>query len=282
MTDRINAERLSIRLTDQHGKFVFHEQNRVLRDPASGATKIRKDLIESMKAEGYRLEEPITAYANEDGTYTIIDGHNRLIAAQSLGIPVAYIAYRRNGQAEWTPVRHSNGGRMWSVREIATAYAQNGNEHYAELLEYCDRTGIGIMEASSMLYGHAANTTGAIKVVKAGTFVVRDRIHADIVAGMVATCAQFVHWANDSRLVAALSACLFVDGFSPVQMRDKIAKYPEFLEKQKSRDDFIELLDKIYNRSAKTRLELVFGVRNAMRERNIIAKRTAACAGKAA
>ena len=262
----------SVRITDQYSKFKMHDQNRVLRDPVTGETKVRKDLVDSMKARGFVVQEAITCYANDDGSFTIIDGHNRLIAAQSLGIPVAFIPYKRDGKAEWTPNGRNVGSRPWNIRELANGNAHAGNEHYAELIQYCDRTGISITQAASMLYGHSAGTGLAQKVIKAGTFQIRDRMHADIVADLVNTCGKFVNFATDSRLVAALSACVFAEGFSSSLLKDKITRFPEQLVKQKSKEDYIELLDKIYNFFSKTRYELVVEVRKAMRSRNAAGK----------
>jgi hypothetical protein len=221
-----------------------------------------------MKAEGYRAEEPITAYANEDGTYTIIDGHNRLFAAQHLGISVVFAAYKRNGRAEWTPLKSSQSKRQWTALDFCRAYAHEGNENYAELLDYIGRTGIKLAQAASVLYGQSASSGNAIRSVRIGTFVVRNRMNGEILADLVDCASNFIDWSKDDRFVNALSILLFVQGFSPSQMKEKTVKYHEFLEKRRDRDGMIEMIDKVYNRNAKSRLELVVESRRVLSERS--------------
>jgi hypothetical protein len=236
-------------------------------DKETGLPLLRMDLVESMKAEGYRQEEPITAYANEDGTYTIIDGHNRLFAAQHLGIGVVFIAYKRNGRAEWTPLKSSSAKRQWTALDFCRAYAHEGSEHYAELLDYINRTGIKLAQSASVLYGQSASSGNAIREIRKGTFVVRNRMNGEILADLVHCASSFIDWSTDDRFVNALSLLLFVEGFSPSQMKEKTIKYHEFLDKRRDRDGMIEMLDKVYNRNAKSRLELV------VESRKILAKR---------
>lgn len=255
-----------LQVTRDYGKFALHTHNRVLVDD-DGKRLVRKDLVKSMRAEGYRPEEPIMAYANEDGTYTIIDGHNRLMAAQSLGIDVYFIAHKRNGKAEWTPLKSSATKKKWTALEVARAFAHEGNADYAELLDYMERTGIKLAQSSSVLFGQSASSGNAAKMVRDGTFVVKNRMNGELLADLVDCASKFIDWGKDERLVSAFSALLFVPGFSPTQMKEKISKYSEFLEKKRDRDGTIEMLDKVYNRNSKFRVELLFEARKVLAKR---------------
>jgi hypothetical protein len=261
----------AVRFTNQYSKFKFDDQNRVLRDATTGKIKVRKELVQSMVEDGYRIEEPIKAYINDDGTMTIIDGHNRLVAAQSLGLPVAYIGFVRPSDP-WRPIDSAGTIKPWDLRQFVVAYAQEGREDYAELLHYSDKTGIGLKQVCSMHYGESAGSGNAMKYAKAGTFKIKDRIHADIVADLVATSKMFIDWAASSLFVSALSACLFAEGFSSVHLKTKITKHPELLQKQKDLDSTIVMLDTIYNRNARNRYELAVEVRKVMRKRQNLRK----------
>jgi len=76
-------------------ELLFDQHKRVQRDE-NGKLVARQDLLKSMARYGYRIEEPITACRNDDGTLAVVDGHERLIAAQALGIPFHYIVCNRN------------------------------------------------------------------------------------------------------------------------------------------------------------------------------------------
>jgi hypothetical protein len=270
---KANTPIVSLQTTKDYGQFVMHSHNRVLKDSITGKPIVRSDLVKSMKSEGYRPEEPITAYSNDDGTYTIIDGHNRLIAAQFLGLSVWFAAYQKNGKTEWTPMKSSANRRQWTGTDICRAYAHDGNPHYAELLDYMSRTGIKLMEASSILYGQSANSGNASRFVREGSFVVKNRMNGELVADIVTTAGRFITWSTDRRFVAAISVLLFVPGFSPNQLKEKIIKHHEFLEKRKDRDGMIEMIDSLYNRHSKIRMDLcaeskkILALRSASRNR---------------
>jgi hypothetical protein len=266
MSDKMTTQRLTIRMSDEYDKFQFHEHNRVLRD-TSGKLNVRNDLFESMRREGYRIEEPISAYRNADGTLTIIDGHNRFLAARALGIPVAYLAFTRNGAGEWTPIKHSATQRTWRLADYAQAYAREGNADYAELVDYCNEYGIGMGQAASMFYGQSASSGNTLKPLKQGQFKIKDRLHPKVVAEIVTTAAAFHKWAKGTRMVGAVSACMFAPGFKPPMLKEKIIKFPEQLVKQRDMNAQIENLDKVYNFAQKQRYELAADVRKAMRER---------------
>jgi len=267
MGDKQSYGRIAIRTTDEYGKFQFHQHNRVLRD-ADGGMAVRKDLFESMSREGYRMEEPITAYRNSDGTLTVIDGHNRLVAAQALGIPVHYIAYARNGVGEWTPIKHSAGQRGWKMRDYIHAYAADGLADYGELLEFCDRTGIAPKQASSLLTGQHANSSNTGRLIKEGRFKITDRKTAEIVADIVATAKPFIAWATSPHFVAAISGAVFVSEFSTDRMKDNICKYHEQLTKPKSLQHSYQNVEHVYNFHRKDRLYLTQKIADVLKSRN--------------
>lgn len=269
MGDKQSYGRVMLRTTDEYARFNFHMHNRVLRN-SDGTIAVRKDLFESMRQEGFRMEEPITAYRNEDGTLTVIDGHNRLVAAQALGIPVHYIAYAKNGRSEWTPLKHSKHQRNWGIKDYMQAYAAEGKEDYAELAEFCDRTGILVKQAASMMYANHANSSNAAKPFKEGAFRVKDRKHPEIVADIVSVAHSFARWAKCAHFVGAVSACLFVPEFSPLRMKEKITKHHEHLEKPKNLEAAYDNVEHVYNFASRSRMPLKHMAKEALAARNKI------------
>jgi hypothetical protein len=241
--------------TKDYSKFQMHQHNRVMLDE-TGKPRVRPDIAESMMKEGFRPEEPIRAYVNNDGSFTIIDGHNRLVVAQSLGIPVWASLYKRGNKPEWTPLKSSAAQRRWSLPDVCRAYAQEGYPDYLELLDYSTRTGIPLQESASILSGNSSGSGNANKAIHAGSFTVKNRMNGELVADIVATAGQFISWSTDRRFVGAISAIIFVPGFSPNQLKEKIIKHHEFLEKRKDRDEMIEMIDSVYNRHCQVRIDL--------------------------
>lgn len=254
-------------VTTEYGKFRFHPHNRLLKDHTTGGWLVRKDLVKSMEAEGYRTEEPITAYSNDDGTLTIIDGHNRLLAAWALNLPLTYIAYKRNGKAEWTPVKSSATQRSWTLNDAVRAYAHDGHPDYVELLEYHERTGIQLGLAAAILSGRSASSNDSNASCRNGRFAVKHRLNGEIVADLVLTAAKFISWATDHRFVSALSSLVFVEEFSPTHLKDKMQRYPEYLEKRRDRDGMLEMLDTLYNKYSRVRFDLFSETRKTLKER---------------
>lgn len=231
--------------------------------------KPRKDLIESMKRDGFWKEEPIKGYLNEDGTINVLDGHNRLAAAQALGLPVEYIAYRKNGRGEMSPIKYSTVARKsWSVEDVVAGWAKQGLADYIELVEFHERTGISVNQAGSMFWGDLASSGNALKAIKSGAFKMREREYPEVVADLTETIGRFRDWATIAPLVAALSRSVLTPGFSPKRLKSKITKHHVLLEKQRNVDAYMALLETIYNWHTSDRFYLVAEADKAARSRS--------------
>jgi hypothetical protein len=221
----------------------------------------RKDLVKSMKADGFWAESPVRCYANEDGSLTIFDGHNRLLAAQSLGLPVEYVVYSKNGKGELDPIRFSTTAtKQWSISEIAEGYKIKGSKDYVELADYVSEYGIPINCASSMLMGEQAGSANANKFIRNGTFKVKQVgiDHAVVVGYVCNEVSMHADWAKTTSFVIAVSRVLLTPGFKLSQLLDKINKYPELLKKQASWRDYIDMIDVLYNRNQKEKFAVRF------------------------
>jgi hypothetical protein len=237
--------------------FRFNILNRIAVNKGS----IRKDLVSSMKKEGFWKESPIKCYANEDGSLTIFDGHNRFLAAQSLGLPVEYIVYSRDEKTQIDPIKFSTTAtKKWTMEEIAEGYKTKGYGDYLELAEYIEEYGIPINCAASMLVGEQAGSSNASRFIRNGTFKIKKEgaEHAAVVGYVCNEVAKHVEWAKVKSFVIAVSRVLLTPGFKLSQFVEKINKYPELLKKQASWRDYIDMIEVLYNRNQKEKFAVRF------------------------
>lgn len=251
--------------TKEYSKFVMNSINRAVM--ADDGYKPRADLVTSMKAIGYSPVCPIICRQAGD-KLEIIDGHNRFAAAQFLGLEVHYIVYTDKEIGQMDPLMFSRSQKTWTMKDVVSGFAHNGDDDYAELIDYCKRTGITLGIAASVHFGDSGGSNNAQKKIREGTFQIKDRIAPAIVADLVHHVGLFVPWNTTVNLVIALSKCIHARGFDPKVLKEKISKHPEMLAKRRTLDEYLDLLEEIYNRFSKSpRYRLRQEVEDAMYRR---------------
>ena len=256
--------------TTNYDRFVMNRMNRTMPDGKSGILP-RKDLVDSMKREGFWRVAPLICTKLADGRLNIVEGHNRFVAARHLGLPVEFLAY--DDADKISPLKFSKSQKAWSHTDIAVGYTQEGNAHYAEVLDFHRLTGIPLSCAFSMFFGDTSSSGASTAKVKAGTFKVKDRSTPWLVASIVEDIGKRVTFATHVNLVHAISKAVFAEGFEPARMREKIARYPEMLRKCRTVDEYIDMLENLYNRHQKGgRYLLRAEIEKAMRARSVATK----------
>lgn len=254
---------VTLQRTNDYSIFNAHEVNRLLIK--DGSYEPRKDLIASMKKEGFRPANAINCIKEHDGTLTIIDGHNRFASARFLGLPVYYFAFPK--AAEVSPLEYSRDQKGWSIAQKVQSYART-NADYAELVAFSESTKISMHQSANMFVGGTASANNASKTLPQGLFKIKDRGHPWMVASIVREMQRHCDFATKQNCVSAISKAVFADGFDPEKMRDKISRHPELLKPQRSLEDYIEMLDAIYNRHVKgDRYHLRIEIDKAMKKR---------------
>ena len=233
--------------TSDYDRFEMHEINRLVMDGEGFSP--RKDLLESMKTEGFRRASAISCVHTANDTLRIIDGHNRFITARYLGIPLYFIAFEEKDSI--SPLQFSTSQKLWAGKDIAIAHAQSGNDDFAEVFEYHAKTGISLMAAFSMFHGEVASSGNVNPKVRNGKFKIKDRVTPWKVASIVKLIGEFVKFSTDKRLVCAISKAVFAEGFDPEKLKEKISRNSELLTPRRTLDEYIDLLELIYNRNYK-------------------------------
>lgn len=231
--------------TTEYGMLRLHPRNRLVRDIEKDGFQPRKDLMESMREKGFMVERPILVYLNpETELMTIVDGHNRLVAAMSLGIPVYY----QVGTGIIKDPTDIPEPKAWKILDRVRAEAVNGNPHYAELLEFHRNEHIPLQQAAQAMRG---GVDGAVKLLVGGNFTITDRFMPQNLVAVLGHFPANAKWARSASSVKAVIACLRVKELSLPQLMSRLDANPELLEKRNGTPGYLSQLETVYNRRSK-------------------------------
>ena len=243
---------MKISKTSDYSQFVFSDENRPLD---TDHPKFRK-LTESMKKHGWLWSFPMTVVRDGDKK-VIVDGQNRFTAAKHLKIPVLFVVY--DGQKELVISEINDTQRGWSIADHVGSRAAQGNSHYVYLKDFANRTGMPMLRAASLLWGEAADSGNVQLAVKAGRFEVRDVEYAERVASIAIAVKAHRTWALGTSFLGALSRVVRVKEFDDAHFIKKANTWVSLLNHEPlAVQDFIEMIEKIYNRSVRSPIPIKF------------------------
>ena len=247
--------------TNNYGKFVLSPFNREV--------KRTWRLEQSLLKYGWLDEYPMAVTRLPDGKLRIDDGHNRFYAARKHGRPVKYV----ETNSKITQSERDGTHTPWSLQDYMDSFAQNNFGAYLVVVDFHKKTGIKLNACISMLSGSSAGSGNWRKQFKDGTYRLGDPAHALLVADLVAHCRkhEFRHW-NDTPFVNALSKIAWAEVFDPQVLKSKITAFPEHLKKHGTREEYILMLEAIYNRYSKDLVPLAVKAEEAARKRNVVLK----------
>lgn len=243
--------------TSNYGLF---QQNTFNRDVQSIAK-----LVESMKKHGYIAAYPIHCIKDASGKLIIKAGHHRFEAARSLGLAVLYIVCEDAA----TVSELERATRPWSVADYVMSHARSGLVDFISLIDFSERTGIGFSQAAAMLSGGSAHSHHCGAKLKSGEFRIKNTEHAEKVGRVVTSLRSMqIQVKNIAAFVGALSMCIWLDEFDVDVFLSRVACNPGMFIKQADRDQYLELIERIYNYKARqNRVAIAFLAREASRNR---------------
>lgn len=245
-----------IESTTNYGKFELYPVNRTVD---ANSLKFKR-LIVSMQKHGWLPAYPMHCTKNGRGKLQIKAGHNRYIAAQTLGIPVKYVI--SNDDADIYSLEQAGPG-IWKNKDYLDSFSKKGIHSYLVIKDYMSRTGISLQHAASMFYGQSAGSGNFVKDghFQQGHFHIRDYAHPQDVADIVLGLKSIdIKWSNDSSFVNALSKCLRVAEFNKSRFLEKSRTFTQLFEKQKNVQDYLKLIELVYNYKAhrKDKMNIAF------------------------
>ena len=249
---------LQIKQTSDYDLFERHDFNRDV--------KKTKNLEANMKEHGWVDAYPMHVVKNGNGKLKIKGGHHRFTVAKKLGIPVKYVVCNDNISIQ----ELEKGTVPWSLQDFHDSFVRNGNPEYIAVKEYCERTGIGLANAMSMLAGETAGSNNKRKHYIAGKYKVTDRKHADTVGDIVIYLKNIgIDFGNANLLVQAISRYCRVEQFSPDTFKKKAKSFKSLFEKQQNLEGYMLMVEEIYNRKSKSKIPLKHYADEVARKRHL-------------
>lgn len=235
--------------------------------PINRLVQKTKNLELSMQKYGWLDAYPAHVVRNGNGKLQIKAGHHRFDVAKKLGIPIKYVECQDDASIH----ELEGASRKWTAEDYLDSFVRMGNSAYITVQDYRERTGIGLRCCISLLAGYSAGSFGGLseKFAK-GTYRIGNLSHARVVETIVAQSrvSGFPYWKN-AGFVTAVSKISYAEGFSSEVMKDKIKTFAHFMKKQAGTQDYLEMLDSIYNRQSKIKIPLTFLAEEAAKKRNI-------------
>lgn len=245
--------------TSNYDLFELHTVNRSVERTSR--------LEASMRKYGWIDAYPVHAVKN-GGKLKIKAGHHRLTVAKKLGIPVKYVVCDDGGVSIH---ELENATNRWSFADYLESWCRAGKPDYIEIRRYCTTTGIPLGCAISMFGGNWAGSGHFQQAFKGGTYTIKNTTHPRQVADLVMHMhACGVECASAKLMVLAISKILFVDEFSVSTLKKKVKSHTHMLTKQANLQEYMRMLESVYNRQSKEKLPLAFLADEAAKRRNAI------------
>ena len=249
-----------LRQSKDYGMFEMHEFNRPLRDTAR--------LEKSMRRHGFLDAYPLHVSKGAGAKLKIKAGHHRFAVAKRLGLPVKYVICDDAAtihELETCVTR-------WSFSDYLESFCQVGKADYLTVKKYCDETGISVAVAVSMFGGHWAGSGNFQAEFKSGEFKIRETRHAQTIASLtrhIKACGSPVY--NAKLLILALSKMLFLPEFDVETFKRRVKSHAHLIQKQANLKEYMLMVEAVYNRQSKEKINLAFLAEEAAKKRNAVA-----------
>lgn len=246
-----------IQATKNYRMFGRSDDNRKLD------LKKHRKLEVSMKRYGFLASFPVVCSRDANGALTVRDGQHRLAIAESLGLTVYWV----EETVDFDVAVINCTAKTWVLRDYAQKFAANGNQAYQEGIEFADLHGLPIGTAFSLLSGTTSFSNFQDSFIS-GTFKVKDREWADMVAGIYGPIVEMSSKLRNSRFLEACMAVCRVKGFDPHRLVSGADGCREKLLSYSTRDAYLDMIEQIYNFRRKQLVALKNEAVMEMRKRN--------------
>ena len=232
--------------TTEYDLFVKMLANRDLRN--YHVTNLKKSHSEK------QIEIPITV--NE--LYQIIDGQHRFEACKGLGLPVYYIVIPGLGLEDVQ--RLNSDSKNWSLTERCKSFCDRGFKEYLKYREFKSEFKFNDNETIAMLEGtsNSKQTRNLWAKFAAGKFKVKDLSMARENAQKIIQIREYYDGYKRRSFVFAMLICFEHKGYDHDVFMKKISKQSGKLMDQVHEDDYLRIIQKIYNRRNQKPISLFF------------------------
>ena len=185
--------------------------------------------------------------------YQVIDGQHRLAVSQELSLPLRYIIAKGYGLNEVH--RLNQNSKNWTMTEFIDGYADMGYNEYIYLKDFLERTELNLSSALALLGSDDGKTT---KQVRGGTWKAVHTNRAETIADWVNIITQYHSGATRQVFVRALIKLYNNENFEFSHLIGKIALQPASLVPCVNTEQYLTLLEDIYNYRSRNKVSLRF------------------------
>jgi hypothetical protein len=209
-------------------------------------------LAKSIQSRNLLEFRPIQVNAD----YEVIDGQNRLKAAEMLGVD---IYYEMSAELTAKDIITLNVAKTWQINDYLNFYVKNGYSEYQKLDAFCKKHGVGVKLALGMLCGHQRNLYA---IFKDGEFQFKDISNGQTIdlcwqtIDYIKKMVTRTHWVNSSRFWNALVQVFNHHNFNSEKWMSNLEKHITKVGPRADGKGYIEMLLGIHNWSNKSKINM--------------------------
>jgi hypothetical protein len=186
--------------------------------------------------------------------YQIIDGQHRFNAIRELELPVNYVICKGYGLKEIQVLNQNS--KTWNADDYLTGYCNLGNKHYMKYKEFKNRYGFGHNETMSMLTGYTSGNGSVIDDFRRGNFRITHLKEARAKADKICLFKDLYKGYKRRAFIYALLELMDKDQFEFTEFLSKVKLQPSALTDCKDREQYISLIEEIYNYKRRLKVNL--------------------------
>jgi hypothetical protein len=225
-----------------------------------------RDLNEShlRKLKQSMIENPLQTFIIVNERYEVIDGQHRLKASQELGLPINYIVVYGYGVKEVSILNTNHNN--WKKNNYLQTYCDLGYENYIQFQKFQkDFPKLNFSLCLKLMSGLRSNKTQRIdgyktnsKEFENGQFVVTDLEKAYDLANKIMDIEPYFKRFNDNTFCLAFMSVYQHPNYEHNDMLHKLKVQPNTLSICRSQEQYVGLLEQIYNYKRGKKVSLVY------------------------
>lgn len=225
--------------TTDYEKFKMLDYNRTLN-----RIQIEK-LKNSITKHGYLSSNPIIV----DEDMNVIDGQHRYIACKEMGLPIVYEVVDDSNNMI---IDLNTTQKKWCLEDYVNYYATRyNNRNYLRLQKICKTTNQRVNTVMTLLRGSQSGEIA--RTVKSGNLQLKEEDEIKIMSTLnaVAAIAKLLRQKCTVRLIESVLQLSRLPKFRWKRLNEQCEKYSTLAYKCITRDDYSDMLKRIYNYQAR-------------------------------
>lgn len=244
-----------IQISKDYSKFYNSSENRNVNLKSAHARQLRR----SLKSQGWIPSFPMSVFRNGKSGYKILDGQHRFAIAREIGMPVKFVEVDQ--EFEISHINEMQKG--WSLLDYLERWKKAGKKEYFELEEFIDNHPSVDLGTSISLLSNVSGSS-SLKPFKLGKFKITkaSRGMAYRIANAYEKIVTENKEAKHRNHIRAITKCVKVDEFDIDRLVDQYKKYSYMIQSYSKIEDWLDLMQEIYNHRMHTKIPLKFLVEN--------------------